>query len=111
MYTTSVRELGEDPALALRHAKQGPVVVLKDDQPDALLVNFEALDSLAAGAREALAADLYRDRCVSLGKAVEVSGMSTSAFLEHIGSLGVEVAQLDETTAGETQDVSRWLSS
>ena len=97
--------------MALQHAKQGPVVVLKDDQPDALLVNFEALESLAADAREAFAADLYRARCVSLGKAVEVSSMSTSAFLEHIGSLGVEVAQLDETTAGETQDASRWLSS
>lgn len=108
MYTTSVRELREDPALALQHAKQGPVVVVKDDQPDALLVDFESLDDLAAGVCEALAAGLYRDRCVSLGKAVEVSGLSMSALLEHIGSLGIEVAQLDETTAGETQDVSTW---
>lgn len=111
MYTTSVRELREDPVLALQHAKQGPVVVLKDDQPNALLVHFEALENVAAGVREALAASLYRNRCVSLGKAAEVSGLSMSAFVEHLGSLGIEVAQLDETTAGEVQDVSAWLSS
>ena len=74
-------------------------------------MDFESLDDLAAGVREAFAAGLCRDRCVSLGKAVEVSGLSMSAFLEHIGSLGIEVAQLDETAAGETQDVSTWLSS
>ena len=34
-----------------------------------------------------------------------------SAFVEHLGSLGIEVAQLDETIAGEVQDVSAWLSS
>lgn len=111
MYTTSVRELREDPAAALQHAKQGPVVVLQDDQPNALLVHVEGIENVAAGVREALAASLYRNQCVSLGKAAEVSGLPMSAFVEHLGSLGIEVAQLDETTAGEVQDVSAWLSS
>lgn len=111
MYTTSVRELREAPAVALQHAKQGPVVVLQDDQPNALLVHVEGIENVAAGVREALAASLYRNQCVSLGKAAEVSGLPMSAFVEQPGSLGIEVAQLDETTAGEVQDVSAWLSS
>ena len=63
------------------------------------------------GVREALAVSLFRNGCVSLGKAVEVSGLPMSTFVEHLGRLGIEVAQLDETTAGEAQDVSAWLSS
>ncbi len=112
MYATSVGELKKDPSLALRHAKDGPVVILKGTKPAALLVHLEGLlDDAAAGVPQALAASLYRDSCVSLGKAAKISGLSLSAFVDHLASLGIEVAQLDETTAGETQDVSRWLSS
>ena len=112
MYVTSVGELKKNPSLALRHAKDGPVVILKGTELDALLVHLEgSLGDAAVGVRQALAASLYRDGCVSLGKAAKISGLSLTAFVDRLGSLGIEVAQLNETTAGETQDVSRWLSS
>ena len=35
MHTTNVRELKKNPSLALRLAREGPVLVLKGNDPDA----------------------------------------------------------------------------
>lgn len=58
----------------------------------------------------ALAANAFRDGIMSLGKAAQFSGLSMSAFIKHLGSLGIEIARPDETTAHEIQDLSAWLS-
>ena len=63
------------------------------------------------GPRHALATSLYREGCVSLGKAAQVSGRSVSEFIDHLGSLGIDVVRHDETTSREAADVSAWLSS
>ncbi len=63
------------------------------------------------GPRHALATGLYREGCVSLGKAAQVSGLSVSEFIDHLGSLGIDVVRHDETTSREAADVSAWLSS
>ncbi|MDQ5770228.1 MAG: UPF0175 family protein [Candidatus Thiothrix putei] len=60
--------------------------------------------------RPALAASLFRDGLMSLGKATQFSGLSMSAFITHLASFGIEIARPDETTAHETQDLSAWLS-
>jgi len=111
MYATNVRELKKNPSLALRHAREAPVLVLKGDEPDALLVHLDkTLSDTTTGLRPALAASLFRDGLMSLGKATRISGLSMSAFIKHLGSLGIEIARPDETTAHETQDLSAWLS-
>ena len=46
MYATDVRELKKNPSVALRHALDAPVLILKGDQPDALLVHFSRSLSL-----------------------------------------------------------------
>ena len=113
MHATNVRALKKNPSLALRLARDaGPVLVLKGNEPDALLVHLdESLTDTENGIRPALAASLYRDGCVSLGKAAEVSGLSVSEFIDHLGSLGIDVVRHDETTSREAADVSAWLSS
>ena len=110
MRTTDVHELKADPTVALRQAVGGPVLIQSGGQLDALLVNLEASGVDLRGFRPALAADLYKNGCLSLGSASEVSGLSLGEFVTHLGSLGVEVAGLDETTDGEAE-VSRWLDS
>lgn len=113
VHATNVRALKKNPSLALRLARDaGPVLVLKGNEPDALLVHLdESLTDTERGIRPALAASLYREGCVSLGKAADVSGLSMSEFIEHLGSLGIDVVRVDETTPREAADVSAWLSS
>lgn len=111
MYATNVRELKKNPSLALRHAREAPVLVLKGDVPDALLIHLDTtLSETSSGLRPALAASLFRDGLMSLGKATRLSGLTMSAFIKHLGSLGIEIARPDETTAHEVQDLSAWLS-
>ena len=113
MHATNVRALKKNPSQALRLARdEGPVLVLKGNEPHALLVHLdESLTDTETGIRPALAASLYREGCVSLGKAAQVSGLSVSAFIDHLGSLGIDVVRQDETTPHEAGDVSAWLSS
>lgn len=112
MHTTNVRELKKNPSRALRLARDGPVLVLKGNEPDALLIHLDkSLTETEAGVRPALAASLYSGGGVSLGKAARISGLSLGAFIEHLGSLGIEIVRQDETTNNEADDVSAWLAS
>jgi predicted HTH domain antitoxin len=112
MHTTNVRELKKNPSLALRRAREGPVLILKGNEPDALLIHLDkSLTDTEAGMRPALAASLYSGGTVSLGKAAKISGLSLSEFVQHLGSLGIEIVRQDETTNNETPDVSAWLVS
>jgi predicted HTH domain antitoxin len=110
MYATNVRELKKNPSLALRQAREAPVLILKGDEPDALLIHLdESLSKTESGLRPALAANLYKEGVMSLGKASKLSGLAMSDFIRHLGSLGIEVVKVDETTAHETKDLSAWL--
>jgi hypothetical protein len=107
--TTDVRALKKDPSQALRMAREaGPVLIMKGDEPDALLVHLGGSPAATEdGIRPALAASLYRDGCLSLGRAAEVSGLSLSDFISHLDSLGIDVVRWDETMRHETGDASR----
>ena len=102
----------KNPSRALRLAKEGPVLILKGNEPDAVLVHLvRSLKDTESGVRPALAASLYRDGRVSLGKAAKISGLSLGEFIDHLGSLGMDVVGADETTDGESRDLSAWRSS
>ena len=112
MHTTNVRELKKNPSRALRLARDGPVLVLKGNEPDVLLIHLgKSLTETEAGVRPALAASLYSGGGVSLGKAARISGLSLGEFVEHLGGLGIEIVRQDETTNSEADDVSAWLAS
>ncbi len=112
MHTTNVRELKKNPSRALRLAKDGPVLILKGNEPDALLIHLDkSLTETELGVRPALAAGLYGSGGVSLGKAAKISGLSLSEFVDHLGNLGIEIVRRDETTNDEASDVSAWLAS
>ena len=66
MHTTTVRELKKNPSQSLRLAREGPVLILKGNEPDALLVHLDkSLTETEAGMRPALAASLYNAVCPS----------------------------------------------
>lgn len=112
MYATNIRELKKNPSLALHEAKQAPVLILKGNEPDALLIHLgKSLKETELGLRPALAANLYKDGLVSLGKATKISALNLSEFINHLGSLGIEIVTQNETTDNEVSDISAWLSS
>jgi len=112
VFATNVRNLKKNPSLALRQAEQAPVLVLKGDEPNALIIH---LDKSGMGKeqmfRPAIAATLYKDKTLSLGAAARLSGLSLTQFVDHLAGLGIELVQMDETTEQEVRDIGTWLAS
>jgi predicted HTH domain antitoxin len=112
MYATNVRNLKKNPSLALRQAEESPVLVLKGDKPNALIVHLnKTITEGDKSVRPALAASLFKDGTLSLGAAVRTSGMPMSAFVSFLSELGIDVVRLDETTDQEVRDLNKWLAS
>ena len=113
MQAVSVSGLKNNPAEALRQAKQGPVVVLNRDNPDALLVGLDAEGLLQApGVRAALATALFRDGELSLARAARLAELEVSAFISHLGRLGIPAIRLSAAeTRGDLDTLEQWLQS
>ena len=99
MTAVSVRELKNNPSAALRDARRAPVVVLKRNHPEAVLVHLSD-DSLLGepGVRLAIATALYRSESLSLGRAAEISGISIAEFMRHVSGLGIPVIHGDRAS-------------
>lgn len=104
MKTVSVRELSRNPSAALRAARENPVVVLRRQRPEAVLIHLEG-DSILDdhGIRLALATALYREGSVSLGRAARFSELPLADFVRHVSQLGVAVTH--GTAASVRQDI------
>ncbi len=112
MHATNVRKLKKNPSLALRQAEESPVLVLKGNEPNALILHLNrSLTETEQALKPALAASLYKDGTLSLGGAAKLSGLSLTLFVQHLAELGIEIVQVDETTEQEVKDVSAWLES
>ena len=110
MKAVNVRELKNNPSAALRAARKHPIMVLNLHRPEALLVNLES-DSLLAEPeiRQALAAALYRDHCLSLGRAAQFAGIPLADFIHHVSRLGIPVVQGAAASIGEDAEaVAAW---
>jgi antitoxin (DNA-binding transcriptional repressor) of toxin-antitoxin stability system len=80
--SVDVRELKNNPSEALRLAREGVVVVLNRDKPDAVLVHLDDEKLLGMpGVRLALATALFRDGNLALGRAARLAGLVTSVFV------------------------------
>ncbi len=112
MHATNVRNLKKNPSLALRQAEDSPVLVLKGDKPNALIVHLDkSLMETEQSVRQVLAATLYKDGTLSLGGAARMGGIPMQVFLQYLGELGIEVVSADETTVLEARDLNQWLVS
>ena len=112
MHATNVRNLKKNPSLALRQAEESPVLVLKGDEPNALIVHLDkSLIEAERSLKPALAASLFKDGTLSLGGATRLSGMSVQSFIQFLAELGIDVVRSDETSDLETKDISAWLAS
>ncbi len=112
MHATNVRNLKKNPSLALRQAEESPVLVLKGNQPNALIVHLaKTLAETEQSVRPSLAASLFKDGTLSLGAASRLSDMTLQGFLTFLAELGIDIVSPDETTGHEVKELDRWLAS
>lgn len=110
MFATNVKNLKRNPSEALRHDELEPVLILKGNQPNAILVHSESsLGDMGAQLKPALATSLFKDRVLSLGAAAKISGLSLSAFIGHLGQLDIDVVIPDQQTPQELAALDAWL--
>lgn len=110
MYATNVRNLKKNPSLALREAENSPVLILKGNEPNALLIHLDdSLTEAERSLRPALASTLYKDGSLSLGAAANLSKLPLTDFINHLHHLGIEIVSNDDTTMAEVKDISAWL--
>lgn len=113
MQWVNVRQLKNNPSEALRRAVDGPVLVMKGDRPDAMLIHLEAgnlPDDDAA--RHALAMCLFQGGGLSLGRAARVAQLNVAAFVSYLSRRGVPI--VSDESAGEEADLESldaWLAS
>lgn len=111
MYAINVRNLKRNPSEALRHDELEPVLILKGNQPNALLLNLKSsLGELGDQLKPALAASLFKDRVLSLGAAAQIRGLSLSEFIDHLTQLDLDLVVPDQHTPKELEILDSWLS-
>lgn len=111
MYATNVRNLKRNPSEALRHAEQEPVLIMKGNEPNAVLFNLKhSLDYTGQQLKPALAASLFKDRVISLGAAAQISGLSLPEFIDHLTQLDIDLVVADNQTPQELATLDSWLS-
>jgi len=110
MYATNVRNLKKNPSVALREAEESPVLILKGNEPNALLIHLDgSLTETEQSLLPALASVLFKEGSLSLGAAAKLSKMSLTDFIQHLAHLGIDIVTKDETILNETTDISAWL--
>ena len=113
METVNVSGLKNNPSEALRKAREGLVVVMNRDRPDALMVGMNLAGVLdARGVKPALATALFRDGHLSLARAARLAEMPLGEFVAHVSRLGITVVRLDADEAARDLDtLDAWLAS
>lgn len=113
MNCVNVRQLKHNPTEALRSAAEGPVLVLKGDSPEAVILHLEPGEAPEdADLRLALATALFKAGALSIGRAARVGGVEVSELVTHLSRLGIPVAQGDRAeAASDLETLEEWLAS
>jgi hypothetical protein len=111
MYATNVRNLKRNPSEALRQAELEPVLIMKGNEPNALLFNLKnSFGNANEQIKPALAASLFKSRVLSLGAAAKVSGLNLADFITHLNELEIDLVVPDSQTPHELNVLESWLS-
>lgn len=113
MRSVDLRQLKKDPDQALSSAAEGPLLVLNGDLPEAVLFHLADSDTPEdADLKLALAAALFKDGALSLGRASRLASVSVSQLVTHLSRLGIPVVDLDPNEAeADLETLDDWLAS
>ena len=102
MKSVNIRQLKNNPSVALRMARKAPVVVMNRDRPDALLFHLDDEGLLGEpGVRLALATVLYKNDGISVGRGAKIAGIPIEAFMVEMGRAGIPVIRGNAKTLRE----------
>ncbi len=110
MKAFSVRDLKDNPSAALRAAREHPVMVLKRNAPEAVLVHLDQ-DRLRRWpeVRRALALAPYQEGSLSAGNAARFAGLALAEFIEAASRQGIPVVYGNsQTLAEEASAIKAW---
>ncbi len=113
MQWVNIRQLKNNPSEALRNAVDGPVLVMKADRPEAIILHLGGADLPGDdAARRALALCLFEGGGLSLGRSARVAGMDVSSFITYLSRRGVSIVH-EKSAAGEAglESLDEWLAS
>lgn len=113
MQSFNVRQLKNNPSEALRSAVDGPVLVLKGDLPEAVLLHLGLEDTPEdADVKLALAVALFKAGSLSLGRAARVASVPVADLVVHLSRLGLSIAdQSVEDATADLDSLDAWLAS
>lgn len=113
MDCVNVRQLKNNPSEALRSASKGPVLVLKGDSPEAVLLHLDLGQSPSdADLRLALATALFKAGSLSIGRAARVAQAGVAELVTHLSRLGIPVAEGERAeSAMDYETLDEWLAS
>ncbi|KQP14025.1 prevent-host-death protein [Pseudorhodoferax sp. Leaf267] len=113
MHVVNVSFLRNNPSRTLRCARDDLVVVMRRDQPDAVMIGLQSGKLLAEpGVRAALATALFRAGGLSLARAARMAQMPLASFIAHVSRLGISVVDHDESEVPrDLQTLDEWLTS
>jgi predicted HTH domain antitoxin len=113
MHAVKVHELKNNPSEALRRARKAPVIVMKGDQPEAIIFHLDNDGLLSeAGVRQALASALFKDGHLSLGRAARLADMPLGEFIPFLGSQGIPaITGTAQEVLEDLETLSRWEKS
>jgi predicted HTH domain antitoxin len=94
MQAVTVRELKNNPSVALRQCAEDVVVVTNRDHPQALLVDLASMGLPSIeNARLALAVSLFKQQTVSLGYAARMAGKTLADMCALLAAMQIPLVQ------------------
>jgi antitoxin (DNA-binding transcriptional repressor) of toxin-antitoxin stability system len=111
--SVNIRELKNNPSQALREARDGVVIVMNRDKPDALIVHLDDDKLLGMpGVRLALATALYRDGNLPVGRAARLAALTSVEFIQHLSRSGIAViAETPDALRRDVETLDTWLGA
>lgn len=114
MHAVNIRQLKNNPSVALRAAKEEDmVIVMNRDNPTAVIFDLDKLGLPDTGAaRVAMAIALFRNGAISVGSAARMAGKPYADMINLLGSLNIPITQGTDTnkTSNDMQRARELLS-
>ena len=109
MKAYNIGDLKNNPSIAIKDAKNGPVIVLNRNEPKAIIFSLEFID-LKDDLNKSLAVKLYQAGAVSLGKAAKIARMNYSDFISLLSNYKIPIIQYKiEDIEKDIKTGEQWL--